>query len=261
MNWFEVLRRLWDPIATPISLAAGALATHLWRRYLNRLAVFRWSVAHHNVAVAGTDPNFGQIQILWNNAPVGNLQFCFIELENESSRDFENVEVKFWYVDGTNFLARGTVFGTHQGLPWSPGFAALLAHLAATPVDHQLADDVQFALTHREYVVPIFNRETKLTFAFLVHPPTIQGPTLQVACEHKGVRLYQRPQRPMVFGVVQAHASGLGLVLAILLALAVGAAMRQTWIVASTAFIFGAFAQGIGAGAIHLKRWVVRTIG
>lgn len=154
MDFTELVRRLWDPVSTPVLLAAGGLAAHLWQRYLKRLAVFRWSAWHSRLAIAGTDPNIGRIDVLWNDNPVQNLLFCNIEVENESSQDFTNVEVKLWYSDGTTFLGQGSLYGTTQFLPWATRYGAMVNTLLTTPPEQHAADDVHYVLTHREYTIP-----------------------------------------------------------------------------------------------------------
>lgn len=136
---------LWDPIKTPTALAAGALLTQLWRRFLNRLAVFRWSVWHSPLATAGTDPTIGKVDVLWNDTPVHNLQFCNIEFENESGRDFTEVLVKFWYTDGTSILGQGSLQGTAQFFPYAPHFKERVETLLAMPPADQDRSARQFA--------------------------------------------------------------------------------------------------------------------
>lgn len=133
MAWSDFVNAVWDPVKTSVGLAAGGLAAHLWQRYLNRLAPFRWSVSYGQIAVAGATPEIGRIDVLWNDTPVTNLQFCYIELENESGRDFTDVEVKFLFNDGTTFLGQGSLQGTAQFWPRTAHFQQRIEQLLATP--------------------------------------------------------------------------------------------------------------------------------
>ena len=65
----------------------------------------------------------------------------------------------------------------------------------------------------------------------------------------------------MVFGVVQTHATRIGLIAAVLVTLIVASLTHRTGVVATVAFISGAFGQLWGAAIIHAKRWMVKTIG
>jgi hypothetical protein len=243
-------------------LALGALASQLWVRYLNRLAAFRWSAWHNRIAIAGEHPNIGRIDVLWNGGPVQGIQFCNVEFENESSRDFTNVEVKLFFNDGTQFLGEGSVFGTEQFLAWTPHYDSQVQALIAVPEAERPAGRIDYLLSRREYLIPVFNRGTKLFMTFVVHPPRNQTPYVQVACEHQGVRLYQSATgRPMLFGVVQAHASWVGLAAGLLLVAAVSRALDMVWVATLVAFVVGAFASLIGVALIRFRRWVVRTIG
>lgn len=255
------IRALWDPIATPIAGAAGVLLAHLWQRYLGRLATLRWSAWHHRIATAGDAPTIGRVDVMWNGAPVTNLHWCAFEIENESSKDLANAEVKLAYRDGSNFLTRGTPIGTAQFLPYGPLFDDAVARVQGVPPEQQPADDVQFLLTNRHFVIPVFNRGTKITVTFLVHATTIQPPTLTAAVDHIGVRLRQQSERPSIFGVEQRYAAGVGLTAGIGVALLLAAFIPSWWGAALAAFVVGAYGQLLGVALVKLKRVIARTIG
>jgi hypothetical protein len=260
MDITAFLKDLWNP-TTPLLLGVGAVATRLWQRYLARLAAFRWSAWHNRLAVAGHDPNVGKVEVLWNGNSVSNLQVCVVEFENESSRDFTDVEVKFSYADGTDFLGDGSVYGLTQFVPYAPRFGAQVQTLLDTPVEDRPVADLDFVRTNRQYTIPVLNRGTKFRLTFVVHPPTLE-PVIHVSCDHKGVRLYQRSEsRPTFLGVVQAHASLIGLAAGVFAVAALSYWIHRPWIVTSAAFLFGALAQLVGAGLVHLKRLIVRTVG
>ena len=261
MDWLSFAKSLWNPVSTPLTLAAGALGAQLWQRYLRRLSAFRWSVWHNRLAISGTDPNLGNVEVLWNGSAVTNLYFCNIEFENESSQDFSDVEVKFWYADGSHFLGQGNLTGTAQFLPWAHDYGELLHRLLSTPPDQQSATEMQHAITHREYRIPVFNRGSKFNLTFVVHSNNALIPYLSVACDHKGVKLLQRTQRPEFFGVVQTHAAWVGMAAGLVVTTAMGLAVATSWIAAVVGFFIGAFGTFLGLAIIRLKRWIVRSIG
>lgn len=257
----EVINAVWDPIKTPAAAAAGVLGLHLWQRYLNRLAVFRWSVSYSRLAVAGATPEIGRIEVTWDDTPVTNLQFCYIELENQSGRDFTNVEVKLIFSDRTSFLGDGSVQGTAQFLPYTEHFQQRVQRLLAIPEADRPEAELNTLLSRREYTIPVFNRGSRFGISVVVHPPSLATPSLEVYCEHPGVRLVHSPERQMFLGVVQSHAAWVGLVTALAIWLAVGMASDSALVVSTVAFIVGSVGSAIGAGLIHLKRFIARTIG
>jgi len=213
------------------------------------------------LAVAGNDPNLGRVEVRYNDLPVQNLQFSNVEIENESSRDFTNVEIKLLYLDGTEILGQGQVAGMAQFIPWAGRYSAELEAAAAIPEDQRdRATIVHALLARREYVIPVFNRGIKMILTHVVHAASA-SPIVQVACDHPGVRLCQRPQRPMIFGVVQAHSILFGMGAAVFATLITASLTRRTWVVALVAFLSSGFGQLWGAAIIRLKRWVVKAIG
>lgn len=262
----DVVNAVWDPLKYLGAIVVGGFGRYFWERYDKRLAPFRWSVSYNHVAIAGADPAFGTIEVRWNNTPVTNLQFCNIEFENESGRDFQDVEVKFWFQDGTRIHGLGTLQNTAQEFPYTASFqrrldavfaAAAAAH-GARPAVPDLEINQLFG--RREYRIPVFNRGAQFAITFLVHPGGAGQPNLEVYCDHPGVRLLHRAQRPMYLGVPQAQAGWVGLVTAIFLSFGVAQLSDKTAVVAAAAFLFAAFAAEIGAGLIHLKRRISRAI-
>lgn len=242
-----------------VFLGLGALASQVWLRYLGRLSAFRWSAWHNRLAISGEDPQLGKVEVLWNGLAVKHLQFCNIEIENESSRDFSNVAIRFWYTDGTEILSETQLSGTTQFMPWTTRYNDAVAKATEVPEDKRDSGVVHNLLARREYVVPVFNRGTRFTITNVVSSAG-DGPVVHVACDHEGVRLYERPQRPMVFGVVQTQATWIGVFAAVLVTVGVAYFTNRTWLIASVAFITAAFGQLLGAGIVHAKRWVARTI-
>ena len=249
-------------LGTVLWAFAGALVLHLWQRYLGRMATIRWSEIHNQVASSGHDPNIGHLQVLWNDKPVENIQLCTVEVENESSRDLKDVEVKFCYEDGTKFLDRGTTYGTTQFFPFGTHFNAALQRITATSPEQQANDyDLQYVHSRREFVVPVMNRGTKLRFMFFVRTLTLHPPKLAVAIEHSGVKLRQQPQRPILLGVPQTHAIWTGLVLGLAIAVWLGPLISVPVMAAIFAFIIGCLFAALGAVAIRLFRFALKRIG
>lgn len=254
--WFEVG---WQ--GALVIAVVSAAAAHFWGRYLNRMATFRWSAHHLPIALAADTPKFGKIDVTWNGEAVKNVTLCSIEVENESSRDFENVNVKFVYSEGSRFLGyEGHLTGVSQRLPWTTHFQEVAQRFVtagqeATDADHQYLE------TNRELVVPVFNRGAKFEITFLMHPPPSGYPYISVYCDHAGVRTVERPRQELFLGVPRYYAERWGLVAGVLLVVLIGRYVPVWWAALGLSFVAGAAVSTAGAGVIHAWRLLKKAIG
>ena len=227
----EFLKALWNHPLAPVGGAVlGAVVVQLWRQYLQRMVTVRWSVTHETLAAGGESPMWGRIDILHDGKPVGNLiQWCRVEIENESgSRDLSDVVVRLQYDPGTAILnGGGALEGNNQALPLAPSFSAEINRYLAIPEADRQTTSTDF-YRRREYLIPVLNRGVKAIALFLVIP-TVSNPTLRVYCDHLNVRLKHRPERPMIFGVVQKHAGWIGLGVGSLVAVALAMSLTNIW--------------------------------
>ena len=259
----EFLKAIWNhPLAPAGGAVLGAVVVQLWRQYLQRMVTVRWSVTHETLAAGGDNPTWGRIDILYNGNPAGNLlQWCRVEIENESgSRDLSDVVVSLQYDQPEPVILSGGGYleGSRKWLSWAPSFAAEIDHYWALPVaDRPTSTDL---LHRRDFVIPVLNRGAKAIFLFLVRP-NVSNPTLRVYCDHLNVRLKHRPTRPMILGVVQAHASWTGLGVGYLVAVALAMSLTNIWVAVSVALLVGWFGQLLGVAVIRGWRRLVRAIG
>ena len=260
----EFLTAIWNHplVAAAAGAGLGALGHRLWQQYLQRMVTVRWSVIHETLAAGGDSPVFGRVEILHNGKPAGNLiQWCKVEIENESgSRDLSDVVVRLQYDPGTAFLSGdGALEGSNQALPLAPSFAAEIGRFLAIPEADRKEMTTDF-YCRREYLIPVLNRGAKANALFLVIP-TVSNPTLRVYCDHLNVRLKHRPERLMIFGVVQAHASWTGLGVGALVAVAVAMNLTSIWVAVVVALLVGWYGQLLGVAVIRAWRWFLRAIG
>jgi len=139
-----------------IALVVGSLLTTITQKLLAKTAKFRYSTNVQKVATSADDPIFGSIRVTWGNNGVRNLYIAEVEIENLSSRDFENADFKVYSEFGTFLLnERSSVEGTPYIVPWSEAFKASLAiEQGGTPTQAQ-----QNAYYHsRDYNLKAFNR-------------------------------------------------------------------------------------------------------
>jgi hypothetical protein len=76
----EVLKRLWDPVATPVAAALAFFVPLLLRWYQRRLTTLTWLVQHESLALSGQDPVYGEVQVLYKGTPVHNLHWSTSKL-------------------------------------------------------------------------------------------------------------------------------------------------------------------------------------
>ncbi len=261
MDWLkEVWAKLWDPVATPAAVGITAVGGYLLRRFRERMTTLRWSVTHQSVASTTLDL-FGKVEILHNGNPVRNLSMCYIEIENESSKDLTNVDFTVSYADETVFLMSLASLKGGKGLQLTDSWTKPMNEWTTLPEADKAAKVALYSfLSHmREYRIPVLNRRAGVTFAALVEVPAGITPAAVVNCEHPGVRLRHRPASPLFLGVNQQRATFLGFMIG------VAAVFLVPWSGDSTStllsFLMGAMVMLIGAGIIHLARLIGRILG
>ena len=260
----EFLKAIWNhPLAhTAVGAVLGGLVIQLWRQYRQRMVTVRWSVTHETIASGGDNPTWGRVEILYNGMRAGKLlQWCRVEIENESgSRDLSDVVVSLQYDQPEPVILSGGGYleGSNKWLSWTPSFAAEFDHYWKLSVDDR--PPATNLLRRRDFVIPVLNRGAKAIFFFLVRPE-VSNPTLHVYCDHLNVRLKHRPMRPMILGVVQAHARWTGLGVGCLVAVALAMSLTNIWVAVSVSLLVGWFGQLLGAAVIRGWRRLVRAIG
>jgi len=261
MNWLsEIWTRIWDPVATSAGAIGMLVCAHLIRRFRERMVTLRWSARHQSIAVSTHDATFGKIEVLYNNNPVQNLSMCFLEIENESTRDLTDLTFSASYSDGTQFLVSMAALRGATALLFSSPFAHALTTWRSL-MDPQKSQTLDYISKNREYHIPVLNRGAKVDFAALVMTKTGIQPTVQVICVHRGVRVRQKPPQLVMFGVNQNHAVGVGFVIGIIvIGLLQIVGLIEFWPI-FLSFLAGTLVLAIGALAIHFVRLLVRVLG
>ena len=256
---------LWTKVSA-LAAFLGALiafvAREVWRRFRGRMVTLRWSVEHYRVAVASSDDRSGKLEVLYNGQSVGNIQGCILELENDSSEDLTDVELNLFYTDRTIFLSgEGGLVGSTQTLPLTNRFLKAAQRVQNLPPEERPQDpDFHYLLERRDFLIPVLNRGARVEFRFLVTPSfALSAPTLSVSCDHKGVRLRNRPLQEMFWGEPRLQAAYIGLVEAALLAGVAGVTIASPIWASVVAFVLGAFCIVFGTLSLKLNRFLRRT--
>ena len=91
-----VLRNSFTP-ATVFSALFGAFVGFIVTKIANKTARLRYSTGVERIALAADDAIFGSVRVTWGDGnSVRNLYLVTIDVENESTRDFEDVELRVY---------------------------------------------------------------------------------------------------------------------------------------------------------------------
>ena len=242
-----------------LSLLAGALITAIATKIHAKTAVFRYSTRVERVAMAADDRVFGTVRVSWHDQDVRNLHLVSIEIENASTRDFENVPLNVYPSGSTIMLnERTAVVNTPYIVKWAPEFAAMLAVApGSTPTQGQWD-----AYNHsREYLVPVFNRGQVLELSYLcTRPDSDEAPYVFVSTQLKGVVLKLQVRSNFVLGVPVQVTLPRGLIVAIVAVAFCTLWLNTVWLASLIGVVVGLFAQFVGALVYKVERWLRKLI-
>ena len=88
------------------STVFGIFVTWITQQILNKRAVFSYNVSH-SLGDSTDDIIFGSVRVTLNGNEVPNLYLSTIEIRNESSKDYENVDIRA-YTNDTLLLSEQT---------------------------------------------------------------------------------------------------------------------------------------------------------
>ncbi len=247
-----------SPIQEAALLAVGAICNHFWARFRGRLTKLRWAVQYHRVAVSAQDAAFGTIQVLHNNRPVNNLRIATLQVQNESVRDLQDVELNIACLDGSTVLvSEGALAGSLQRIPFTVTFDQSLQQALQNPQNLQPAT-LNYLVTRRDYLVHVFNRQATANFVLLIERNDNNSPNLTVTCDHVGVRLRRHAPAVMLLGENQLYAALVGLAVGFGVILILARFIPSKWVLSFSAWLIGCFGSVIGAMALKCWRQLVR---
>lgn len=188
-----------------------------------------------------------------------NLHIVFVEVENTSSRDFENVDLKVYTGSETVLLnERSSVVGTPYIVDWSQHFKA---SLVVAPGAMPTANQWDIYNHSREYRLPVLNRGQLLQFSYLCTRPLDDAPpAVFVATQLKGAKLKYQVRSNLVLSVPVQVALSRGLVIAAAVVVASGLSLRNVWAASGISMAVGLFAQLVGALEYKAERWLRNLI-
>lgn len=244
-------------------LVVGAVITLLLTKFSSKTGVFRYFVTSNKVGISADDEVFGSVRLTWQGQDVRNLYLCTIEIENASSRDYENIEFKVYSGQETILLNQRTeVVGSPYIIPWEESYQARL-----DVPDGQQATQAQInEYNHnREYKLPVFNRGQTLRLSYLsTNPGDDNEPGVYISTPSKGVRLKKQKLPYMVlnpiFGVPVPVAIARALFISVLVVISTGLWIDNIWMAASICMFVGLTGQIFGAIAYKAERFIKRVV-
>lgn len=246
-----------------ISLAAGVILNSLISGLRKKTKALGYISFSNRIGVSASDAIFGVVRVTWQGHDVRNLHSSTIEVENETSSDLENVELKIYPGQGTVMLNEKTeIVDTPYIVEWAPNYAARLKVPEGEQASQQQLDEYNRS---REYAVPVLNRGQKLRFTYLcTRPSDDEEPGIFISTPSKGIKLKRRKNpyvllRP-IFGVPVPSALYRGLGASLIFVILFGLYAPNVWAASIGSMAFGLFAQPIGAVIYRLEKFVKSAV-
>ena len=241
-----------------VAALLGGIVTIFTQRWLNRRALFTYSISHSQIGLSAEDAVYGSVKITWNNNLVYRLYLSTIELTNQSTRDFGSVIVRA-FTDNTALLTEKThVVETTRVLEWTEEYKRKVA----VPVGSK-PTDIQNNLSwhNREYIIPTMNRGQTIRFESLNAAKSEGQPAIWLDVLHKGVRCKFRPEQDQFAGVSQPTAALVGTLVGLTLVVLILMYVSNPPIAAILSYLIGLLAILPGAFTIKgyqkIRNWFV----
>ncbi len=241
-----------------VSALFGIVSTIIVQRWLNRRALFTYSVSHSQVGLSAEDAIYGSVRITWNNNPVAHLYLSTVELINQSFKDFESVTVRAFTNNTMLLVGKTEVVGTTTVLEYTDDYKERIAVTAG-----EQPTESQFSLYRheREYIISTMNREQTVRLEFLNAAESDEQPEIWLDVLHKGVKCKFRPEQDQFAGVSQSTAARVGILIGLILVALMLVYVGNPLIAAILSYLIGVFALLPGVFTIkgyqRIRNWFV----
>lgn len=229
-----------------ISLLLGAVLTTIVNKILNKTKTIFYSVNTDRVALSSDDPVFGNVHVEWQGHKVNNLYNTVIEVENTTSIDYKDLELKVW--SGKDVLIlneRTSIVDTTRLVEWSNAYKEKMV----VPTGGEATQE-QINIYHHEriYKIDVFNRGQKLQFTYLSTLINhIDTHWIWLELIYPGLKFKQRFATNKIHNVLVTDALFWGLIASFATVVLSSLYIEKTWIIAIFCIIVGLIAQSIGA--------------
>lgn len=186
----------------------GAIITHFWSKFKNRMTVLKYFVWHQHLGGAIDDPNFGSIKLFYNDNQIKNLYLSKITITNDYNKDLSNLEL--------NVVA-------------DPASIILVAHgfrqasLNILEFTEKYQKEVENKNTNmnvmqrRDFKLPVLNREDRIDINLLITNLDGKQPFIKVSCDYPGIIMKLEYQPNQLFGEPRDQSVIIGILIALIL--------------------------------------------
>jgi hypothetical protein len=239
-------------IKVVVSALAGGVVAILVKQVVNRRGLVTFCVEHSPLGFSTVDQHFGTVQVTWNNNPLANLFHSHVEVENVSTLDFENVEVRL-YTDASMLTEKTWVEGSTHFLKYTEEFAGKIK----VPDGQQATQEQrEFFWKQRHYMLPVLNRGQRIPFNLLSTAPEGQRPNIWCDILHKGIKIKFRVRPPVLLGVPLKSVAWASAGLMLVFLAGVIAWVDTAWVAAMLVWAFGLVSLYCGALLLRFLRKV-----
>lgn len=243
--------------------ALGALIGFLFSSVIAflraRIRLLEYSVSHLRIGVSAEDVTFGNVSVTWRGMPVANLFLSTVTVENNTSRDYTDLQFKVYTDSATSLLTeRPQIVGSTYTPAYTPDFLRIIEVRAG---ETATAEQTQIFTHRREYSIPVLNRGQRIELIYLsnVNVPN-RDPGVFMDMLQEGVILRLQSNEPRVHGVPTKRALQIGLLVCLAAVVILGLWPLNSWVAPMVAVGVGLYAQIIGALLYRFGRTIGQVL-
>ncbi|MEP1152480.1 MAG: hypothetical protein ABJH08_12190 [Balneola sp.] len=196
-----------------LSAITGAIISQIFTKLRNRTATLFWERSYQRLATSEVDPHWGNLKVLYNGYEQKHLSFISIQVSNNSNRDLENIKLRIDCI-GNSWITLSRGYYAQNGTP------LFLTDEYSSLLENQVADSLNRTMSHREYKIPVLNRDTSIAFDLLISSTDNDKPIIEASCIHKSVKMKFAEPRQKILNEDLVTSSLIGIFITILTATA-----------------------------------------
>ncbi|HXU93613.1 MAG TPA: hypothetical protein VFP33_08155 [Gallionella sp.] len=248
-----------DLLKNLAAAVAGGVGTLLIAKIRNKTAYISFYWTSNRIALSANDSVFGDVRVTWQGMPVRNLHMFVFDVENTTTQDYENIDLRVYSDDETLILNEKTeVIGSPYTVHWSKEYQS---RQYVAPETQPTAPQLKEHHHNREYNIPVFNRDQKLRLSYLCNRPNDDElPMLFIATPSRGIKLKlaHSPSITLnpIWGVPIHAAMFRALAVSIVVVVASAAYIDNVLTASAVCMFVGLTGQIFGAALFKVERFI-----